>query len=180
METKGHGKSTIAKLYSSLAWLEKACRIGKVEADKRITKKAFADLPTFQQISSYINDRTIIKYEGAFCTIEYQISIPVLTLKNDRNLYVLPKIQYIPAERNLLSVIDKYVQMQYLPNLTQEFIETFDVAIQSEYTQRLKLPVNDLQVRYDKRNHKIFIYKEEYSVPVGMSASGIQSLLPFA
>ncbi len=69
--------------------------------------------------------------------------------------------------------------MQYLSDFMQNFIEIFDVSVQSEYVQKLKLPVNDLQVRYDKRSHKILIYNEEYSIPIGIAASGIQSLLPF-
>lgn len=177
---QGAGKSTVTKLYSSLAWLEKAYRIGKLSATKKITKSAFSELLQFQQISSYLNEKTVIKYEGEFCTIEYTDNAPSLTQQKDRSSYVLPKIQYIPAERNLLSVIDKYVQMPYLSDLMQNFIETFDIAVQSEYTKKLKLPVDDLQVRYDKRNHKIVVQSDEYSVPIGMAASGIQSLIPFA
>ena len=176
---QGVGKSTVAKLYASLVWLDKAYRIGKMDSDKKLTKKAFSDLLDFQQISSYLNEKTIIRYEGNFCIIEYKNSIPRFALQSDVTAYVLPKIQYIPAERNLLSIIDKYVQMQYLPDLMQNFIETFDIAVQSDFAQKLKLPVNDLRVRYDKRNHKIVLYNDEYSTPVGMSASGLQSLLPF-
>lgn len=176
---QGTGKSTIAKLYSSLVWLEKACRIQKVDMDKKVSKAAFSKLLNFQQISSYLQDETVIKYDGDFCRIEYVDNKLVFLLQDNTQSYVLPKIQYIPAERNLLSVVDKYGQMQYLSELMQNFIEIFDVAIQSEYVQKLKLPVNDLQVRYDKRSHKILVYNEDYSIPIGMAASGIQSLIPF-
>lgn len=176
---QGTGKSTIAKLYSSLVWLEKAVRIQKVDINKKMSKTAFSKLMDFQQISSYLKEDTVINYSGDYCQIEFKGNFPFISIKNNNENYVLPKIQYIPAERNLLSVVDKYVQMQYLSDLMQNFIEIFDVAVQSEYVQKLKLPVNNLQVRYDKRSHKIIVYNEDYSIPIGVAASGLQSLIPF-
>ena len=176
---QGTGKSTIAKLYSSLAWLEKAYRTKRKDIKKKLSKSAFSKLLEFQQISAYLQENTFISYDGDFCRIEYKDSVPTVEIKSTFREYVLPKIQYIPAERNLLSVVDKYVQMQYLSDLLQNFIETFDVAVQSEYVQKFNLPVNDLQMRYDKRTHKIIVFNDEYSIPIGMAASGIQSLVPF-
>lgn len=176
---QGTGKSTIAKLYSSLVWLEKAYRTKRKDIKKKLSKSAFSKLLEFQQISVYLQDNTFISYDGDFCRIEFKDSVPTIEIKNTFREYVLPKIQYIPAERNLLSVVDKYVQMQYLSDLLQNFIETFDVAVQSEYVQKFNLPVNDLQMRYDKRSHKIIVFNDVFSIPIGMAASGIQSLVPF-
>lgn len=175
---QGTGKSTLAKLYSSLAWLEKAFRLQKRNA-KKLTKTVFSDLLNFQQIAIYLDNDTLIRYEGDFCTIEYKDGNPACSVKNKIDLYTLPKIQYIPAERNLLSVVDKYAQIQFLPELMQNFIEMFDIAVQSEYVQKMKLPVNDLNLRYDRRTHKVLVYNDRYAVPVGMAASGLQSLIPF-
>lgn len=175
---QGTGKSTLAKLYSSLAWLEKAFRLQKRNA-KKLTKTVFSDLLNFQQIAIYLNNDTLIRYAGDFCTIEYKDGRPACSVKSKIDLYTLPKIQYIPAERNLLSVVDKYAQIQFLPELMQNFIEMFDIAVQSEYVQKMKLPVNDLNLRYDKRTHKVLVYNDRYAVPVGMAASGLQSLIPF-
>lgn len=176
---QGTGKSTIAKLYSSLVWLEKAYRLNKYDHAKKITKTNFSNLLDFQQISSYLTDKTIIKFDGNFCKIEYDDSTPNVVIKDSAASYVLPKIQYIPAERNLLGVADKYGQMKYLSDLLQNFMEMFDVAIQSEYVQKQKLPVNGLRVKYDKRAHKVLVYNDDYAIPIGMAASGLQSLIPF-
>ena len=176
---QGTGKSTIAKLYSSLVWLEKAYRLNKYDYTKKMSKTAFNNLLKFQQISSYLTDKTEIEYNGNYCTIHYRNSTTNIVIKESSNEYVLPKIQYIPAERNLLGVADKYGQMKYLSDLLQNFMEIFDVAIQSEYVQKHKLPVNDLKVKYDKRTHKVLIYNDNYTIPIGMAASGLQSLVPF-
>ena len=61
---QGVGKSTIAKLYSSLVWLEKAIFLGKKDINKKISKTYFLELLKFHQIDSYFTNNTIIIYSG--------------------------------------------------------------------------------------------------------------------
>lgn len=176
---QGVGKSTIAKLYSSLVWLEKALFLGKKDINKKISKTYFMELLKFHQIDSYFTGNTIISYYGDFCRIFVKDSVVNAEKNKTSDLYCLPKIQYIPAERNLVSAIDKYENISYLSPNMQDFVEIYDAAVQSEKTSDLKLPIDNLKVKYDKRTRKVIVYNDSYSIPVGIAASGIQSMMPF-
>ena len=54
------GKSTIAKLYSTCAWLEK--KVDSGEFPKKITKTSFKELLAYHKIDCYIKKETEILY----------------------------------------------------------------------------------------------------------------------
>ena len=66
------GKSTIAKLYSTCAWLEK--KVDSGEFPKKITKTFFKELLAYHKIDCYIKKETEILYIGEACKITYQDS----------------------------------------------------------------------------------------------------------
>ena len=171
---QGTGKSTVAKIFSSFSWLEKNIFKNK----DSFSSGSFTKLLKFHKINSYLKENTEIEYEGDFLRLIYKEHSYTTTVLH-KNPYVLPQIQYIPAERNLLSVVDKYAQISYLPESVQDFMFVYDLAVQSDCVQNLQLPINNLKIRYNKRKHKVELFNDNYSVLLSEASSGLQSFVPF-
>lgn len=173
---QGTGKSTVAKLYSTCAWIEKSIVQNKFTCDQ-FDADSFASLLEFYRMEGYLKDTTEIEYIGEGISISYRDS--ELQVK-DVNLekYVLPKIQYIPAERNLVGVIDKYEQISYLPKSLQDFLFVYDRAVQSECIQNIELPICGLQVKFDKTSHSVKLFNDTHSILLTEASSGLQSFVP--
>lgn len=175
--TQGAGKSTVAKLFSSLVWVEKAVLSGK-KTKKEIEKLSFLkSLLSYHRIESYLTEKSEIEFEDDFVKIkvaEKKISIAIF----DEKKYVRPRIQYMPSERNLVGVIDRFAQIPLLPDSMQEFLSVYDEAINDSELQNSILPVEDVNIRYNKRKSKIELYKKDYSVSLNEASSGFQSVVP--
>ncbi|MBR4374440.1 MAG: ATP-binding protein [Treponema sp.] len=173
---QGTGKSTLAKLFSTFSWIEKKLFIEQ-SSEVSIPTGTFIERLKFHKIDKYLSRDSEIEYRGEFAIIRYEngdISGEI----TDSDSYIRPKIQYIPAERNLVSVVDKYGQMPYLSDSLQDFLYTYDVAVQSEYIQNLLLPINELKIKYNRQNHKVELFNNDYSFFLDEASSGLQSFVP--
>lgn len=176
--TQGTGKSTIAKLYSTFVWLEKALVRGDVNETyvtqySRFSKKYLA----FQGIHNYIRADSYIHFKGMCYDFEYKEG--KLNIENhiDRLGYKRPQIIYIPAERNLLGVLDKAANVKGMPESLAELLGEYRQACQALKSD-LTLPINDVSFHYDSLNQIGSIVSPDYKVRISEASSGLQSLSP--
>ncbi|MCR5620491.1 MAG: ATP-binding protein [Treponema sp.] len=173
------GKSTVAKLYASFSWLEKALVRQSIPASKLKTQSFIPNLMKFHKIDNYLNPHSEIEYIGDYYSILYSNSSLAVSALSAVDDYTIPKIQYFPAERNLVSVIDKYEQLPYMSESIQDFFMIYDVAIKSSATQDVDLPFGELKIKYNKQRHKVELYSDSYKVLLSEASSGIQSFAPY-
>lgn len=177
--TQGTGKSTIAKLYSTFVWLEKALVRGDfptsyVEQYNRFVKKYLA----YQGISGYVRKDSYIQYRGIVFDFLYENGkFHVSSHTDSQHIYERPQVMYYPAERNLISVIEKASNVKGMPNALETMLEEYSIACRS-LTQDLLLPINGVHFHYDKSHKTSSIIGEDYKVRMDESSSGIQSLTP--
>ena len=128
------GKSTIAKLYSTFAWLEKDNARGNVEADYNMTPN-FYELCKNQKIEEYIKPNTKLKYIGDLFSFSYENNILKKTNRiSHPHKYNRPKIMYVPAERNLLTTIEDAENIKRLPLMLAIFLEEYNNARKNSKT----------------------------------------------
>jgi predicted ATPase len=174
---QGAGKSTIAKLFSSLVWLEKAIlSLGKTKSEVS-TQTYLKKLLSFHRIDSFCTDKSIVEFKDDF------IKIKIADKKIDFELlnkleYTRPQIQYIPSERNLAGVVNRFSQLRMMPDSLQNFLSVYDDAIRDSEMQDSDSPIGNLKVRYSKRKEKTEIYTKDYSMALDEAASGFQSAVP--
>lgn len=175
---QGSGKSTIAKAISTLIWIEKAINRGDFPA--KMTKAEFIDFFRFHKLQSYFNDGTVIEYEGDKISFIYgpDEHWPVITLKNN-NEYAVPKVMYIPSERNLLSSIEN---INSVANLIHGGLLTYAIEYKNaqlaDKGSPVHLPVGDAHVLYDPGKNRVLLSSPNYSIPLSEASSGYQSLVP--
>lgn len=177
------GKSTIAKLYSTFTWLEKAYLKSNLENNKFLNID-FVSYCSEQKLSEYFNGETEITYIGFICRFEYKdnqftqnaIDDFYTKLKN----YNRPKIMYIPSERNLLSVVDDAENIKKLPLMLSILLEEYNKAKKNSETGIFELPISDIKLQYDKQTLSTKVLTNVGSVDILNSSSGIQSVAPIS
>ena len=171
------GKSSIAKLISTISWIEKSVykkelTAEEVSAGTRFRKK-YCD---FQGINEFFTPETYIHYEGAYIDLVYKDSNVSIVEKNILD-YAPPKIMYVPAERNLVSVVWEASQLRYLPSPLYTFLDEFEAA-KRQLSDMVDIPIAGASFSYDPQSKMSFIKGNDYRVKLQFASSGIQSLLP--
>lgn len=179
---QGSGKSTVAKLVSTLSWIEKDLfRSDGSTLRFRKQERIFKKYLEYHRIDSYLKKNTEIQYEGKAYRINYIPGKP-LDIQKMEEEYTLPKITYFPAERNFVSSVKKSRSGQKLTlwsQSLQEFKETFQEAKESfKEKATFHLPISNVDLEYNKLNDVLYVKGPDYKIQLADSASGFQSFVP--
>ena len=171
------GKSTVAKLVSTLLWLEKdLIRWGIKE--KELKKESFLkNHLKYQNIHKYLKKNTFIDFKGDVYFFQYKNEKFTYRKQDSEKIYKLPKIMYVPAERNFLSIVDRPALMKSLPSTLYTFLDEFENA-KKKLKGDVELPINNIKFNFQKTNSISSVVGEGYKVSLSEAASGLQSLIP--
>lgn len=175
---QGSGKSTVAKSISTLSWLEKSINRADIDSGK-LNFHIFMNFFKYHKIDSYFSDKTYLEYIGEKYSILYdrKNEFPIIREITDKN-YIVPKISYIPAERNFLSTIRDAFNVKELPGNLFSFAERLRKAQNKLNGEKLKLPIGDYEYQYDENKDISFIGGNNYRINLTDASSGLQSFIP--
>lgn len=180
MGDQGSGKSTAAKLISVFSWMEKVLTRGDYK-EKEFTAAKFRNTYCgYHRITNYfIKDKTEISYEGDSFRFSYtrQGEFIINKAADSMEVYPLPQIMYVPAERNFISMVNKPNLIKDLPDALLTFLTEYNNAKDS-IKGELCLPINNASLEYNKLNDIIYVKGEDYRVRLMESSSGFQSIVP--
>ena len=188
---QGTGKSSIAKLISTFSWLEKTLYIGNLEEKDVTNYSRFVNRYChYHNLKNYFLSDTVLEYEGnafTFCFREGKFTIPrspkldqLSFFGSKRNVteqYVVPKIMYVPAERNFFSVVREPDKLKGLPKSLYDFWEEL-VRSRRELSEPLTLPVDDVEFEFDDLKKHSYIIGNNYKLNLSEASSGFQSFVP--
>lgn len=174
---QGSGKSTVAKLISTFTWLEKALMRGDIkekelELYNRFQKKHCA----YQNIHNFFKPNTYLEFQGKAFDFSYQNNKFKVTPRKSKHVQV-PKVMYIPAERNFVSAVVQPEKLRYLPLTLYTFLEEF-IRSNEEAEGPIRLPINDLEYRFDKKKRTFKLLGDAYEILLSEASSGLQSAIP--
>lgn len=186
---QGSGKSTIAKVLSTMMWLEKAAHfIGwKSSAEQSIEngEKFMRAMLRWHGLDTYFKSTTEIGFRGSYLNLCYsQKRLSLSTVSDDVGCYAKPKIMYMPAERNFLHLLDASTASKVLPGPLRALLDEFNSAKETVREQgAYDIPVNGYKYIYNEGSKKYLIQNAHDTVslaetPVESSSSGLQSVLP--
>ena len=175
---QGSGKSTIAKALSALMWIEKALVRGDFTVKELKLPGRFRARFDFHNIKSYFSDDSMMEYIGSVYHIDYrgESKLHVERVKSDEHTSI-PKIMYVPSERNFISVLPKPSMISDLTQSFAAFLDEYDKA-RKDLNGDLALPINDVFFSYDKLNDISWVRRRENKTRLSQAASGFQSLIP--
>ena len=180
---QGAGKSSVAKLVSSFEWLEKALLRrdlpSKILSENTVmTSSFFEKLFGYHNILSYFSDKTEIDYIGQ--CYHFTIRGKNLTLENKKtgtSAYEMPKIMYIPSERNFISAVEAPETISGIAPALHTFLEESLKAGRNLDGMKFQLPIENIFLDYNKDKKKFLIMdnNEKYRISLTEAASGFQS-----
>jgi predicted ATPase len=173
---QGSGKSTIAKLISTLSWIEKALIRGSLKESEILKKGYLENQCKYQNIDEYFKPDTHIEYDGETIIFKYKSSVSTVKFKTAKE-YFLPKIMYVPAERNFISAVRNVKSLKGLPGTLYTFSDEYIKAAE-DLKGNLDLPINNVKFEYQKLNQLSSIVGQDYKIRLSNASSGFQSLVP--
>lgn len=177
---QGSGKSVVAKLISTLTWIEKALTRG--DYDKRYFErknKLKNQYLTYHRLENYFPkpDNAVIDYRGESYNMLYENGNLTITDANNGS-YSLPQIMYVPADRNFMAnVRTPKALKQISPSLSEMVTEMINAG--QAMKSPMLLPVNEeTYVEYNKLNDIFYIKGKDYRIKLTEASSGFQSIVP--
>ncbi len=172
---QGSGKSTVAKLYSLFTWLEKSLIRGTLSF-----QDVYADYQVFNRysrIGNYYQDNTELYYDGLCCQFLYKENRLLKITDKLKGKGYLYKVMYVPAERNILSVMDRASKAKGWPDSLASFLDVLEESKQKY--KELPLPLHSsLHFEYDNLDKISWLKGKDYKVRLTDASSGYQSLVP--
>ncbi len=176
--TQGTGKSTVAKLYSTFVWLEKALLRGDFKVKDLERGKTFVNkYLKFQNIDSYVKVDSYLHYKGECYDFKFEDE-KLSAFEHSVPTYVRPQISYIAAERNLLSLLGKDAKRSKIlpPSLLFMLGDYIDAC--ENLKGDVELPVNNVKFKFDRLNKISKIFSDSFNIKVSEASSGLQSSIP--
>ena len=175
---QGSGKSTIAKLISTFAWMEKSLIRGDHDAKFFERKCKFKNtFLAYHRIQNYINANTDIGYVGNSYTFHFRENALRVEQTQLTNTTELSQIMYVPAERNFLTYIESFKELKVASPSLREFKDEYKKA-QKNIKGSYDLPVDGAGLEYDRQNDILHIRGKDYKLRISEASSGYQSLVP--
>ncbi len=176
---QGSGKSTVVKVFAFFTWLEKVLTRGDHKESTWLQKNKFPkEFRDFHNVSDYFRKGTILRYRGLSYEFDWENDIFSLKKTGVGTNYMIPKIMYVPAERNFMSVIEAVDQVKNIPLNLKTMIREFLEACKY-FSGGINIPVPGFSFVYDKLN-RIGKIRLDNGGEVRLSAasSGLQSIMP--
>ena len=138
---QGSGKSTLAKLISTCLWLEKALVKGSKTIKYVTSYSRFKkELCGYHRLADFFSPESYLRYESDFFVFTYQKG-KFDVQEKDLQHFLMPKVMYIPAERNFMVAIEHAEKIKKLPLSLQ--------TLQDEYLRALNRAKGTLPLHVD-------------------------------
>lgn len=181
MGPQSSGKSTINKIACYCSWVEK-----KVSLDQSFDffwkeNSFYNELVRFHKMEGYFSDQSEIEFTSDVVHFVYKHNDePVRFNWKDKSAYKRTKLSYIPAERNIVSIINDWKEVSLGNNNIRSFMSDWNIA-RKIYTPESHAHIDYLNIDYYYDSSKDIDYiknKDGAQIQLINASSGIQSLIP--
>lgn len=181
------GKSTFMKILCYCRWFEKKVMVGDYDSLSSFSANDFLiPLQTFHKLNElyFENDLALIEYHGEAIKIVYSKSSGISISKTQQFESVRhnTKLSYLPAERNLLSVIselDAKYRSSTFDVMFNSVIEFNEANAMFNEMKPLKLSVvNGMEYFHEGYNDFVRFDKVHRPLLLAFASSGVQASVP--
>ncbi|MEM6273308.1 MAG: AAA family ATPase [Bacteroidota bacterium] len=181
---QGSGKSTVAKVYSTLSWIEKALVRGDFSEAELMVERDFLEFFNYQGLRNYFREPDLlskgssVQYQGDAVQMAHRGG-PRLSemVSREGDHFHFPKIMYVPAERNFVATVDRPDLIKRLPLPLYTFLDEYEAAKQ-HLSGPVKLPVGGVSFEFNPKSGKSVLAGDGFYVNLLEASSGFQSLVP--
>ena len=136
----------------------------------------------YHNLKSYFSEQSYILYTGEQYVFEYENEHLDIRRNDSNGELNSAKVMYVPAERNLLSVVESGKLQSGLSESMQTLMEELNNA-KVYYAKGVDLPIGGMNFTYDRLNKVSWINGKnangrEFKIALKEASSGYQSLMP--
>ena len=177
---QGSGKSCVMITACYCTWVEKRISLRQSAKEFELGTAFLDTMTAYYRIKGYVHDNTFISYETEFMSFNYDNSIKCFAhkWKNLRWRYKRPKVSYVPAERNMVSLVANWNRLETSYDNILDFKEDWDTARRYVKSEKDILGTG-ISYEYDEASGAdAIITKSGKRLDLNNSSSGMQSLIP--
>lgn len=173
------GKSCVMMVACYCSWVEKKIILRQSTKEFSEEKNFIMGMVSYYRIKGYVQPNTYIAYSSPYMSFEYDNSRSQFTHKWNakRWSYKRPKVSYVPAERNMISLISNWDRLETNYDNILDFKVDFDTA--KKYIKKENnILGTGISYEYDESKDVDSIIVNKRVLELMNSSSGIQSLIP--
>ena len=173
------GKSTLAKIACYCSWVEKEISIAQ-SPEEFEAENYFADnLMEFHKLNGYLSEQSVITFSSDVLSFKYANNSFSFNWKKGRLNYKRRKTLYIPAERNIVSVIPNWFEVNLGSNNTRSYLADWE-TVRKYFSKKNPLSILDIGKYYhnasDNSDH--ILTKDNKDILMESASSGLQAVVP--
>lgn len=174
------GKSCVMMVACYCSWVEKRIALRQSANDFRDGTNFLDMMISYYHAKGYVHEDTYIKYESEFMEFCYDCRTKTFDHKwNDsRWEYKRPKVSYIPAERNMISLVANWSRLETGYDNILDFKEDWDAA-RMYMKKEADILGTGISYEYDELTGvDNIVAPNGERLELTNSSSGMQSLVP--
>jgi predicted ATPase len=170
------GKSILLKLIATFLWIEKALFCGSEKKWFKRENRLRNSFLLYYKIEDLLTKNTVIEYYGEAYIIKY-INNRISIENQLNNNYQLPKIMYVPTERNFIFYVRNAKKDLQLPDAVLDFISEYYRAAEN-LSEKFMLPIMNFEISYNKRHDMAYLRNKKQKIRITEVGNGLQSAFP--
>lgn len=173
------GKSCAMMVACYCSWVEKRIVLRQSAKEFSVGDNFLAGLISYYHAKGYVWPDTYIAYSSPYMSFEYDHSTALFKHEwtSKRWSYKRPKVSYVPAERNMISLVSNWDRLETNYDNILDFKADFDIA--KKFIKKEKdILGTGISYEYDENSGVDAIVVNGVRLDLMNSSSGIQSLIP--
>lgn len=177
---QGSGKSCVMMTACYCTWVEKRISLRQSAKEFEQGMDFLNTMTAYYRAKGYVHKDTYIRYESDFMEFQYDHGKQLFTHKWNRKRwnYRRPKVSYVPAERNMVSLVSNWSRLETNYDSILDFKEDWDTARQFIKNERDILGMGVSYEYEEQSGMNSIITSSGKRVDLTSSSSGMQSLIP--
>ena len=173
------GKSCAMMVACYCSWVEKRIVLRQSAKEFSDGNSFIAGLIAYYHAKGYVWPDTFIAYQSPYMSFEYDNSKVRFAHKwnSKRWSYKRPKVSYVPAERNMISLVSNWDRLETSYDNILDFKADFDVA-KKFIKKENDILGTGISYEYDEKSGGDAIIVNDVRLDLMNSSSGMQSLIP--
>lgn len=175
------GKSCLLKTACHCAWVEKRIIVTHNYESFAADGYFFTQLLDFYKMQGFEHNDTVIVYDSRYLHFQYEHARKLFSCSfknNSLSEFRRAKLSYIPAERNIVSVVNNPMKLSIGENNMSSFISDWSYARKRFAASPLQILNLGVAYNFDEKEERDFVLIDGKRLPLSCASSGLQSLIP--